>query len=115
MKKFLSTFLVMCIILSVSGCVSSNNNDENGEKMNEEQVKETISGTQDDIENQIDAAISEQESNRTETTIKIDLTTENSEIYYLNLKNDAKADVYKRQQNNYTQYTKEYLLSKMLH
>lgn len=91
MKKFLSTFLVMCIILSVSGCVSSNNNDENGEKMNEEQVKETISGTQDDIEHQIDVAISEQESNRTETTIKIDLTTENSEIYYLNLKNDAKA------------------------
>ena len=38
MKKFLSTFLVMCIILSVSGCVSSNNNDENGEKMNEEQA-----------------------------------------------------------------------------
>lgn len=91
MKKGLSVLLVMCVILSMSGCVFSNNNDKTGEKMNEEQVEETISGTQEDIESQIDTAISEQEDNRTETTVELDLTTENSEIYYLNLKNDAKA------------------------
>lgn len=86
MKKALSIFCAICLILSMSGCVSSNSHDEN-----KEETKEAISETSTNDESQTDNTTSKQESERTETTVELDLAAEDTEIYYLNLANDANA------------------------
>ncbi len=86
MKKVLSIFCAIFLIFSMSGCVYSNSHDEN-----KEETKEAISETVTDDESQTEATISEQEGERAETAIELDLAAEDTEIYYLNLANDAKA------------------------
>lgn len=59
MKKIILAFVLCIQVLSVSGCVYSNNYDSNGQEMNEEQVKDAIDEIKESVSSQVDTAISE--------------------------------------------------------
>ena len=61
MKKIILAFVLCIQVLSVSGCVYSNNYDSNGQgqEMNEEQGKDAIDEIKESVSSQVDTAISE--------------------------------------------------------
>lgn len=94
MKRKLLLILIMGIMLTVPGCVYSNNFDDSGKEMNEEEVRATIGEIIDNIKSEINNAISgHEDSNILETTIDLDLTTEYTEVFSLNLVNDTEATI----------------------
>lgn len=60
MRRKLLLILITGIILTVPGCVYSNNFDDSGKEMNEEEVKETMGEIIDNIKSEINNAFSGQ-------------------------------------------------------
>lgn len=61
MKKRLFALSFLCIMSSLNGCVYLNNYDENGNKMNKTQVREALESLKEDIEIEINNAISNEQ------------------------------------------------------
>lgn len=92
MQKYAIILMIAMSILLTSGCVYSHNYDENGNEMTEDEVNEAINDIKKDIINDIDNALSSGTNNKViGTTINLNLTSEGTDIYSIQLADDTDA------------------------
>ena len=92
MRKYAMILLLAGSILFTSGCVYSHNYDENGNEMTEDEVNEAIDDIKENVKNDIDDALSSETSSTViGTTIDLDLTSEDTDIYSIQLADETKA------------------------
>ena len=92
MRKYAMILLLAGSILYTSGCVYSHNYDENGNEMTEDEVNEAIDDIKENVKNDIDDALSSETSSTViGTTIDLDLTSEDTDIYSIQLADETKA------------------------